>query len=81
MDALVGLHGALLHGRRFVWEQAHRAISLLVLSPQALQPEHLVQVRHQYKCRSRHQTDPVFCVLEYGCGSHVDLKSLRLGRM
>lgn len=44
VDALVGLHGALLQGRRFVWMQAHRAISLLAMSPQALQPEHLVQV-------------------------------------
>lgn len=57
VDALVGLHGALLQGRRFVWEQAHRAISLLALSPQALQPEHLVQVHPLWELKGRPKSE------------------------
>lgn len=44
-NALLALHSALLQGRRFVWEEASRKIGILALSPPALLPEHLVQVR------------------------------------
>lgn len=44
-DALLALHGGLLVGRRFIWEEASRKIGILALSPAATRPEHLVQVQ------------------------------------
>lgn len=56
-DALVSLHGALLQGRRFVWEEASRKIGILALSPAALQAEHLVQVQGKLACAAKNMID------------------------